>query len=78
MDITRLNFLATKLVVAFLYGSDFLSADFGDFSLLASAAGLARVRAGASLAVAGELVFMTKVAGGGSQLMTAPGTVCGL
>ena len=64
MDNTRLNFLATRLVVAFLYGSDFLSADFGDFSLLESAAGLARVRAGARLALTvGELVLMAKVAG---------------
>ena len=48
---TRLNFLATKLVVAFLY-ANFLSADLGPFSLLENADGFADsfagVRAGES------------------------------
>ena len=82
IESTRLNFLATSYVVAFLHGSDFLSADLGDFSLLESAAGLAWVKAGARMAlagellvcIAGELVFTVKVAGGGSLIMTAPGT----
>ena len=67
IDSTRLNFLATKLVVAFLYGSDFLSAAFGAFSLLENADGFAWVRAGTAggrlVLAAGELVLMAKVTG---------------
>ena len=78
MESTRLNFLATRLVVAFLYGSDFLSAAFGAFSLLENLDGLAGVRAGAAWArlvpAAGELVLMAKVTGRESQLVTVPGT----
>ena len=77
MDSTRLNFLATRLVVAILYGCDFLSAAFGAFILLENAVGFAGVRAGAAGArlvlAAGELVLMAKVTGRESQLVTAPG-----
>ena len=58
------TFLLTRLVVAFLYGSDFLSAAFGAFSLLENADGFAGVRAGARLVLAaGELVLIAKVTG---------------
>ena len=74
MDSTRLNFLATRLVVAILYGCDFLSAAFGAFILLENAVGFAGVRAGAAgvraeaararlVLTAGKPVLIAKVTG---------------